>query len=61
MVEWLFALPGVGRMLVTAINQRNYPVVQAGILVVALIFILVNFITDLLYGVLDPRVEDEEA
>ena len=60
-VEWLFALPGVGRMLVTAINQRNYPVVQAGILVVALIFILVNFITDLLYGVLDPRVEDEEA
>jgi len=60
-VEWLFALPGVGRMLVTAINQRNYPVVQAGILVVALIFIVVNFITDLLYGFLDPRLEDEEA
>jgi peptide/nickel transport system permease protein len=60
-VEWLFALPGVGRMLVTAINQRNYPVVQAGILVVALIFIVVNFITDLLYGILDPRLEDEEA
>lgn len=60
-VEWLFALPGIGRMLVTAINQRNYPVVQAGILVVALIFIVVNFITDLLYGYLDPRLEDEEA
>lgn len=60
-VESLFALPGVGRMLVTAINQRNYPVVQAGILAVALIFIVVNFITDLLYGILDPRLEDEEA
>lgn len=60
-VEWLFALPGIGRMLVTGINQRNYPVVQAGILVVALIFIIVNFITDLLYGILDPRLEDEDA
>jgi peptide/nickel transport system permease protein len=60
-VEWLFALPGVGRMLVTAISQRNYPVVQAGILVVALIFILVNLATDLLYGVIDPRLEESEA
>jgi peptide/nickel transport system permease protein len=60
-VEWLFALPGVGRMLVTAISQRNYPVVQAGILVVALIFILVNFATDLLYGVIDPRLEEPES
>jgi peptide/nickel transport system permease protein len=58
-IESLFALPGVGRMLVTAISQRNYPVVQAGVLVVALIFILVNFATDLLYGVVDPRVEEE--
>jgi peptide/nickel transport system permease protein len=60
-IESLFALPGVGRMLVTAISQRNYPVVQAGILVVALIFILVNFATDLLYGVVDPRVEGDES
>ena len=60
-IESLFAMPGIGRMLVTAINQRNYPVVQAGVLVVALIFLLVNFITDLLYGFLDPRLEDEEA
>jgi peptide/nickel transport system permease protein len=58
-IESLFALPGVGRMLVTAISQRNYPVVQAGVLVVALVFILVNFATDLLYGVVDPRVEEE--
>ena len=60
-IEVLFALPGVGRMLVTAISQRNYPVVQAGILTVAAIFILVNFVTDLLYGLFDPRLEDPEA
>lgn len=57
-IEVLFALPGVGRMLVTAISQRNYPVVQAGILTVAIIFILVNFVTDLIYGLLDPRLEE---
>lgn len=60
-IEVLFALPGVGRMLVTAISQRNYPVVQAGILTVAAIFIVVNFLTDLLYGVLDPRLEEGES
>ena len=57
-VESLFALPGVGRLIVTAINQRNYPVVQAGVLVVAALFILVNLFTDLVYGVLDPRLAE---
>ena len=60
-IESLFAMPGIGRMLVTAINQRNYPVVQAGILVVAVLFILVNLVTDLLYGVLDPRIAEADA
>ena len=60
-VESLFALPGIGRMIVTAINQRNYPVIQAGILVVAGLFIFVNLLTDLLYGALDPRLAEEEA
>lgn len=60
-VEVLFGLPGIGKMLVTAINQRNYPVVQAGILVVAFLFILVNLITDLLYGALDPRIAEADA
>lgn len=60
-VETLFALPGVGRLIVTAINQRNYPVVQAGVLVVATLFILVNLATDLLYGALDPRLEEGDA
>ncbi len=60
-IETLFALPGVGRLLVTAINQRNYPVVQAGVLVVAALFILVSLITDLIIGWVDPRVADRQA
>jgi peptide/nickel transport system permease protein len=60
-VEVLFGLPGVGRMLVTAINQRNYPVVQVGILAVAILFILVNLVTDLLYAFLDPRIAEADA
>ena len=57
-VESLFALPGVGRLIVTGIQQRNYPVVQAGVLVVAVLFIVVNLVTDLAYGLLDPRLEE---
>lgn len=57
-VETLFALPGVGRLLVTGISQRNYPVVQAGVLVVAVLFILVSLVTDLLLGWVDQRVAD---
>ena len=57
-VETLFALPGVGRLVVTAITQRNYPVVQAGVLAIAAMFVLVSLITDLLVAVVDPRVAD---
>jgi peptide/nickel transport system permease protein len=57
-VETLFALPGVGRLVVTGITQRNYPTVQVGVLAIATIFILVSLITDLVVGWLDPRVAD---
>jgi peptide/nickel transport system permease protein len=57
-IETLFALPGVGRLVVTAINQRNYPVVQAGVLAIAALFLLVNLLTDLVIGWLDPRIAD---
>lgn len=57
-IETLFALPGVGRLVVTAINQRNYPVVQAGVLVIAALFLFVTLLTDLVIGWLDPRVAD---
>jgi peptide/nickel transport system permease protein len=57
-IETLFALPGVGRLVVTGITQRNYPTVQAGVLAVATIYIVVSLVTDLIVGWLDPRVAD---
>ena len=60
-IETLFALPGVGRLVVTAINQRNYPVVQVGVLAIATIFILISLLTDLIVGWLDPRVAEGGA
>lgn len=56
-VEEVFSLPGIGRLIVSAVVERNYLVAQAAILVVVALFIGVNFIVDLLYGVLDPRVK----
>jgi peptide/nickel transport system permease protein len=55
-VETFFVIPGVGELAVRAILQREYLVVQGVVLVIATAFVLVNFITDLLYSVLDPRV-----
>lgn len=55
-VEQVFAIPGLGRLILGAIAERNYPLVQATILVVTLGFVLVNFMVDLLYGLIDPRV-----
>lgn len=60
-IEALFALPGVGRLLVTAILQRNYPTVQVGVLAIATVFILISLVTDLIVGWLDPRVLDGAA
>lgn len=57
-IEYAFGLPGLGKMTVVAINQRNYTVVQGGVLALAVMFILVNLLVDLLVGVIDPRVAD---
>jgi peptide/nickel transport system permease protein len=54
-VEEIFSLPGLGRLLFTSITARDYPVVQSGVLVVAVGFVLVNLAVDLLYRVIDPR------
>lgn len=59
-VEEIFSLPGVGRLIVSATLERNYPVVQAGMLVVAFLFILVNLFTDVLYGILSPRIGENQ-
>ena len=55
--EQIFSWPGLGRLLIQSITTRDYPQVQASILVIALTYIMVNFISDLLYGVVDPRIK----
>jgi peptide/nickel transport system permease protein len=54
--ETVFAWPGVGLLLVDAITNRDYPLVQAAILMITTIFIAINFLVDLSYGALDPRI-----
>lgn len=56
LTETVFAFDGMGRFLAQAIINRDFPVIQGGILLVAVVFVLVNLVVDLTYGVLDPRV-----
>lgn len=56
-IEQVFSWPGVGRMIIDAINQRDYPVIQGGVIVLAMLMILVNLIVDLSYSFLDPRIK----
>lgn len=55
-VESLFGVPGMGRLMVQAVFQRDFPIVQGCVLVMASAVLLVNFVTDILYAVLDPRI-----
>ncbi|MGK5510705.1 ABC transporter permease [Brevibacillus formosus] len=57
LTETIFGWPGVGRYIVTAIGNRDYPVIQSGILVIATIFVLINLLVDLLYAYIDPRIK----
>ena len=56
LTETIFSWPGIGKWLIDAIARRDYPVVQAGILISALVFIGVNLVVDVLYGVVNPRL-----
>lgn len=56
-IEIIFTRPGMGLLIYNAIQVRNYPVVRAGVFVVAALFVLANFIADLLYTYLDPRIQ----
>jgi peptide/nickel transport system permease protein len=58
-IEQVFALPGIGTLILNGIGQRDYPMVQAGVLFVATAFVLVNLIVDLSYGWFDPRIRVE--
>jgi peptide/nickel transport system permease protein len=57
-VEQVFAIPGVGRLILGAIAERNYPLLQATILLVTVVFVGVNFLVDMLYAFIDPRVRN---
>ena len=54
-VEQVFALPGLGRLMIGAITERNYPLIQAAILLATVVFVVVNFLVDVLYLAIDPR------
>jgi dipeptide transport system permease protein len=58
LTETIFSWPGIGKWLIDSIGRRDYPVVQAGILISALTFIAANLVVDVLYGVADPRIRD---
>jgi peptide/nickel transport system permease protein len=55
-VEEVFSLPGIGRLLLQGITQRDFPIVQGATLLLALLFMLTNLVVDLLYSMLDPRI-----
>jgi len=55
-IEQVFSLPGVGRLIIGAVLRRDYPVIQGGLLLLAFIYVFVNIIVDLLYAYVDPRV-----
>jgi len=56
-IEQVFNIPGLGRMLLTSINNRDYPVVEAIIMGIAILVMVVNFIVDIIYRLVDPRIE----
>ena len=55
-VEEIFSVPGIGRLLVFGISNRDYPLIQGVVMVFALSFVMINLIVDLLYSVFDPRI-----
>ncbi len=58
-VENVFSLPGIGRLILNGIYQRDYAVVQGSILFVALNFVLINLLVDVVYALVDPRIRYE--
>jgi peptide/nickel transport system permease protein len=56
LTETVFSWPGIGRLLVDSILARDYPVVQAAVMLIAVAFILINLFVDMVYGFIDPRI-----
>ncbi|BBI35968.1 ABC transporter permease [Cohnella abietis] len=59
LTETIFGWPGIGRYIYSAISNRDYPVIQSGILIIAVIFVFINLIVDLLYAYFDPRIKNK--
>lgn len=59
LTETIFSWPGVGRWIIEALQRRDYPVVQSGVLLIASLIILVNLLVDLLYGLINPRIRHQ--
>lgn len=57
--ETIFSWPGIGRLTIQAINTRDYPLVQGCVLIISLSYVLINFLTDLFYAYIDPRIRYE--
>jgi ABC-type dipeptide/oligopeptide/nickel transport system permease component len=57
-VETIFARPGIGRLIVEGILNKDFPLVQGAILLTAVVYLIVNLITDITYGFVDPRVRN---
>jgi ABC-type dipeptide/oligopeptide/nickel transport system permease component len=55
-IETVFSWPGMGRLIVQAVPGRDFPVIQAGVFIFAVLFVLINVLVDVLYSVVDPRV-----
>ena len=59
LAESIFSIPGIGKLMVDAINVKNYPMVQGGVLFIAFAFSIVNLLVDILYAFVDPRIKSQ--
>ena len=59
LAESIFSIPGIGKLMVDAINVKNYPMVQGGVLFIAFAFSVVNLLVDILYAFVDPRIKSQ--
>ena len=57
-IEQIFTIPGIGTMLVSAVNNRDYPMVQSSLIVTAAMFSLVNLVVDIAITFIDPRIKE---
>ena len=60
-IETVFNIPGMGQLVINSIQRRDFVVIQGVVLTIALMYVLINLVVDLLYGVLDPRIRKERV